>query len=665
MNLRLTQPSGASHQRNASMKFTYPSGSRPLEGYTIKRGIGRGGFGEVYYAHSDGGKEVALKHIRRNLEIEIRGVSQCLNLKHHNLLALYDIRRDGDDDTWVVMEYVGGDSLEEVIIAHPDGLPVAEALEWFRGIAAGVSYLHDQGIVHRDLKPGNVFSDEAGVKIGDYGLSKFISVSRRSGQTESVGTVHYMAPEVANGRYGKEIDIYALGIMLYEMLTGHVPFEGESVGEVLMKHLTAQPDLSRLAEPYRTAIAQALEKDPARRWHSVAEFAVAVTGQTVAQGTPPIAPFAAIPPVPPIPPTTPAGLSETRHFDPAVVAADLVRPEKLFEDDPLWLVVRDAGRQLLDAWQQANLNLPLRVVLLFLVFLAAASMLGIWVTAAVFYGFYLCGRAIYLAIWKPTKVVGRGAPRPRAPAAHGSPAVAMRTAPVAPPLPQPTEFQPLRQVALSATTYPPRAQREFVTELLGSYLLAATSSAALSVLVSLIFQAGDTKPEQMVWMALVSTIGSWTILTACKFWEGRPSGDVLLRRLILASLGVAVGLAAYGLDSLLLISLPYDPDMVVPALREHQPMPEGDTLGAPLLSNYVSYFALMFVPGWWRVTDPKRKSRLQLWDVAGAVFWAWLGGLFFGFPQPWGMFVMGSMSVATQLASPWSEPAGLASSKAA
>ena len=117
-----------------------------------------------------------------------------------------------------------------------------------------MAYLHDHGIVHRDLKPGNIFCDEGVVKIGDYGLSKFISCSRRSGQTESVGTVHYMAPEIANGRYGKEIDIYALGIILYEMLTGRVPFEGESVGEVLMKHLTAEPDLSVLAEPYRDIV---------------------------------------------------------------------------------------------------------------------------------------------------------------------------------------------------------------------------------------------------------------------------------------------------------------------------------------------------------------------------------------------------------------------------
>ena len=121
--------------------------------------------------------------------------------------------------------------------------------------------MHSHGIVHRDLKPGNVFRDEGLVKLGDYGLSKFISCSRRSGQTESVGTVHYMAPEIANGRYGKEIDIYALGIILYEMLTGRVPFEGESVGEVLMKHLTAEPDVSLLAEPLRGVVA--------RRWPKI------------------------------------------------------------------------------------------------------------------------------------------------------------------------------------------------------------------------------------------------------------------------------------------------------------------------------------------------------------------------------------------------------------
>ncbi|NUQ63395.1 MAG: serine/threonine protein kinase, partial [Pirellulales bacterium] len=270
--MRPAEAGAAAPPGSSPMRFTYPSGSRPLEGYTIKRGVGHGGFGEVYYATSDAGKEVALKLIRRNLDVELRGIRQCLNLKHPDLVAVFDIREDARGDKWVVMEYVAGNCLEDVIAAHPGGMPVDEALAWFHGIAAGVAYLHDHGIVHRDLKPGNIFSDEGLVKIGDYGLSKFISCSRRSGQTESIGTVHYMAPEVANGRYGKEIDIYALGVILYEMLTGRVPFEGESVGEVLMKHLTAEPDVSRLQEPFRSVAARALEKDPSKRFRSVGEM---------------------------------------------------------------------------------------------------------------------------------------------------------------------------------------------------------------------------------------------------------------------------------------------------------------------------------------------------------------------------------------------------------
>lgn len=181
-------------RKRGPIKFAYASGSRPLDGYTIKRGVGAGGFGEVYYATSDAGKEVALKRIQRNLDVELRGVSQCLNLKHANLVALYDIRYDDEEQAWVVMEFVAGESLQDVIERNPNGMPHEEVDRWFQGIARGVAYLHDHGIVHRDLKPGNIFMDQGTVKIGDYGLSKFISCSRRSGQTESVGTFHYMAP---------------------------------------------------------------------------------------------------------------------------------------------------------------------------------------------------------------------------------------------------------------------------------------------------------------------------------------------------------------------------------------------------------------------------------------------------------------------------------------
>src|ERR1700724_2957766 len=98
--------------RGGPLRFTYANGARPLAGYTIKRGIGRGGFGEVYFAVSDGGKEVALKLIRHNLDIELRGVSHCLNLKHPNLIALYDVKQDEQDNSWVVMEYATGESWE-------------------------------------------------------------------------------------------------------------------------------------------------------------------------------------------------------------------------------------------------------------------------------------------------------------------------------------------------------------------------------------------------------------------------------------------------------------------------------------------------------------------------------------------------------------------------
>src|SRR3954452_22377820 len=277
------------------MKFNYSSGQRPLEGYTLKRGVGRGGFGEVYFAVSDGGKEVALKLVRGDHQVELRGVAQCLNLKHPNLVYLYDLRRDQRGDHWVVMEYVAGEPLNVVLARHPGGVPRELAREWFLGLARAVGHLHDHGIVHRDLKPGNVFLENGTVKVGDYGLSKSIGSSQRTAQTMSVGTVHYMAPEISTGNYNKQIDTYAAGVILYEMLTGHVPFDGESAGEILMKHLTAPPDLGRLPPEWVPVVAKALAKNPAQRYASMAEMVKAVG----ARGPEPARPAAAPRPAPP------------------------------------------------------------------------------------------------------------------------------------------------------------------------------------------------------------------------------------------------------------------------------------------------------------------------------------------------------------------------------
>ncbi|MER3416742.1 MAG: hypothetical protein C4297_11100 [Gemmataceae bacterium] len=254
------------------MKFTFASGSRPLDGYTVKRGLGHGGFGEVYYAISDGGKEVALKLIRQNLEVELRGIAQCLNLKHPNLVQLYDLRRDNEGNHWVIMEYVAGESLSSILQRHPHGLPLDLARRWFLDMARAIACLHDNGIVHRDLKPGNIFLEQGIIRVGDYGLCKLISESHHKAQTQGVGTVHYMAPEISTGNYGKSVDIYAAGVILYEMLTGRVPFEGDSHGEILMKHLSAPPDLSRLPKPYDRIVGKALAKNPADRYATINEM---------------------------------------------------------------------------------------------------------------------------------------------------------------------------------------------------------------------------------------------------------------------------------------------------------------------------------------------------------------------------------------------------------
>ena len=682
--IRPTQAYPNQSPRAQPMKFIYSSGARPLDGYTIKRGVGRGGFGEVYYATSDGGKDVALKLIRRNLDIELRGVSQCLNLKHPHLLALFDIKHDDEDNIWVVMEYVGGETLDQVIDRNPEGLPVPEALAWIHGIGAGVAYLHDRGIVHRDLKPGNVFCDEGVVKLGDYGLSKFISASRRSGQTESVGTVHYMAPEVANGRYGKEIDIYALGVMLYEMLTGHVPFEGESVGEVLMKHLTAQPQLDDLAEPFRTIVARSLEKDPERRFRTVEELLAALPQPATADLR--VNPGAIKPPVTP----TIASPQPADARDAAIEAELINEPRNQGvssgKEDPVWIAIRDLLGEVRRAWREANLSTPWRVVLMILGIFVLISGSGFIITALVLGSIaYLIYRIFWSLGWidptnsksKKTPHAAAGMGPAKGPAAAAEPPISdnpaggagMRYAAAAREVAQaarswreqirrPTLKQ-RRDQAIAAHLM--KAPREKLTDLIGSMLLAAGVAIVLPAAMFLftgIASDNPLAPAQFAWLAMVGTAGAWGILVPAKFWEG-SAGEPAMRRFVLLIVGLGLGAIAYAVDTGLLVDLHYASSSWFPGGSLPRPWRSVlfDEAGDPTLSLYMTYFGLLLpVLRWWKLADIRRRHRFDLWSVAGCALWAYILCQFVEFPESWGAAAAAVIAAAIQLSSPWINP---------
>jgi hypothetical protein len=266
-------------QEQAAMwTYQYKHGDRPLEGYTIQRAAGRGGFGEVYYAVSDSGREVALKAILGYEQIELRGITQCMNLKSPHLVTVFDIKQNAEGRSFVIMEYVSGPNLRQLMDESPAGLGEQKAAFFLREIAKGLTYLHDCGIVHRDLKPANIFYENGYVKIGDYGLSKALTASQHSGHTMTVGTVHYMAPEVGAGKYDRSIDIYALGAVLFELLTGTPPFVGATPSEVLMKHLSVEVDVRGISQPFARVIQKAMAKDHVQRYATVQEMVEDVFG---------------------------------------------------------------------------------------------------------------------------------------------------------------------------------------------------------------------------------------------------------------------------------------------------------------------------------------------------------------------------------------------------
>ncbi len=656
------EQSPAQGSARSSNKFVYASGSRPLDGYTIKRGVGQGGFGEIYYAVSDAGKEVGLKLIRRNLDVELRGIKQCLNLKHPNLLSLFDIRQDATGDTWVVMEFVGGESLQDCVENNPNGMHEETALAWFRGVGAAVAYLHDHGIVHRDLKPGNVFSEEGVVKVGDYGLSKFISCSRRSGHTESIGTVHYMAPEVANGRYGKEIDVYALGIMLYEMLTGRVPFDGESVGEVLMKHLTAQPDVSALAEPYRTIVTRALEKDPEKRIRSVHEMLAALPGapneasdlSRVRQSSSP----------PPFRDKAAGGAADLTGYQHDHLGgksnphAETIIFGKQGQTDPVTAALTRIWNGYCRFWNEAPW--PIKGLIIVVAAFSAPMTIGPIAACCILYLLYRLIRAIVLetsnpaatgtpareAAIKAKAVVESAAQQIRVEAGK------FKAAAEAKPKWKKRRWREKPKPALVL-----RTPRERMTELLGSMLTAAFVVCAATALISFIACFVGTQPSvpQIAWLLGVGLLGTWSILIPAKYWEGKAD-EPLLHRFTQMMIGMALGCAAFGMQSWFFMQLTHNRDFAR-AEGLYRNVAFYLNRDVPTAMAFIAVFgATFFLINWQRQANPLRTSRARIGSVVASMFLAWVASFFLDFPQPWMPMLAGIISLTVQFSSPWLHP---------
>ncbi|MCA9137307.1 MAG: serine/threonine protein kinase, partial [Planctomycetales bacterium] len=630
------------------MSFTFTPGSQPLPPYTIRRGVGVGGFGEVYFAVSQAGKEVALKRVQRNLDIELRGVSQCLNLKHPNLVALFDICRDTDGGSWVVMEYVSGANLRDVLDQNPNGLSESEARRWFAGIAAGVAHLHSAGLVHRDLKPGNVFDDLGIVKVGDYGLSKFISSSQRGGHTESVGTFHYMAPEIGRGKYGREIDIYALGIMLYELLTGRVPFDGESCHEIIVKHLTALPELADVPSPYRQVIRAALDKDPSRRPATVAEM-VAPLGLSVSDAVPIATLVGKVGD-----PNSVVGNSKTEtatalHEPVARTSAtEYAIPMALpaspdsSPDEPLLRAVRKSAHDLHLWWtsleQSPRSRFWIGAFLAFVLFINTHWLLpALSILAAVYVPYYIIRQMVLHSNEQPSYA------KAHLIASQAGPATKPRSK---------NQWRSEVRHALRAKHNVIR-MAELNTSWIASSLTVLTMAVAAGVIG---LRTGDISAVDLApyfWMGLVVLVGAQGILGLGKLWE-RDEGEGLPRRLVLAGIGAGVGLFAYSLNEFFLLSLaPSGSEMLGSELPQALYRPDG-TIRA---SGMMAHFALLFGGiRWWKSVDPLRRTRLSLWSVAVVCVAAWGVQQIMPVPQPLGLLVAGGLAIATQMSAPWINP---------
>ncbi len=259
---------------------------KKLDGrYEIKEIIGVGGMANVYRAYdSIDDRTVAVKILRdehmQNDELlrRFRNESKAIAvLSHPNIVKVYDVSFN-EDIQYIVMEYIDGITLKEYI-EQQKVLRWKEAVHFTVQILRALQHAHDKGIVHRDIKPQNIMLLADGtIKVADFGIARFARASQQTVTDKAIGSVHYISPEQAKGDVTDEkSDIYSVGVMLYEMTTGKLPFDAESPVSVALQQIQSQPKLPRSINPdipegLEDIIVRAMQKDPARRYQSAAEM---------------------------------------------------------------------------------------------------------------------------------------------------------------------------------------------------------------------------------------------------------------------------------------------------------------------------------------------------------------------------------------------------------
>ena len=254
--------------------------------YVLVERIGSGGMADVWRAtDTDLGRDVAIKVLHENfsrdkefVERFRREASSAAGLQHPNVVAVYD-RGSYEDTYYIAMELIEGSPLRDLINR---GLESGEAVEVTRQVLAAAGFAHSKGIVHRDLKPMNVLIDlEGRIRVTDFGIAR--AGNSEITQTGSVmGTAQYLSPEQAQGmEVTAATDIYSIGVMLFEMLTGRVPFDGDNAVAIAMKQVSADPQTPSLVNPkvspaLDAVVLKALAKDPAARYASAAEMTAAL-----------------------------------------------------------------------------------------------------------------------------------------------------------------------------------------------------------------------------------------------------------------------------------------------------------------------------------------------------------------------------------------------------